>query len=1068
MPYLPIRADWSRFAPSQEVLSLNYDPPNVGQLVSVRLEVRDFEGTLVFRSDALDCSSGPALVSWTGELNQGNDPNTDPFATPLRSPYEIKIDATIGPEERGLVQPPEIPNREIGVSGQCHDSPVEPVSSEVASRVIVPQAPTSVSVSVLYDSVEIVRGPWLATNENFVRASAGSICNKLNLLGYYAGPPARAAVNADLLDKAKERFRRNHGDLVRNANPTANEFEDALDHAAGTARPTLTDDRNTEIGVNTAVPTGGGAPLRVYLEAAGFDDDLPHATDEFMQQIPANRNAANINWGALANKTRSEARKLNRPMIPLEAIIYLKDHSDGRVAAPRAVGPVRVDWSAIEPGEDVSHLPVDDRLYDGTRTYVHRLFKSNLVDRENDGNSNCPALYGGIRTPANNYRNPFWREAQPYAPYAVPTDDDTAKAVWVPAYRDWAAQQARVGRAGIYLWPSLIAGDRYRVRASLSFAGRTNRQALERANPGPARTYETKPIVVWRRVEIFAVVGWPTRNYGNLPQKCKARYAEAFHEMDFSQTRFETIANVINDGDYSNWYNHIRNGFPSVREADGILDATHVHNECPVVFLGARPRPKPTDNQKAGLSVFLMNMFNELVNRPNVPSPAGFILALLAERLRTGHLHPCGGVIFLEYKLSDDVRELFRDPMEDLPSTSNGNGELMGIIDQAVDANPDYVFTHEVGHCFWLTHHENARGEVKQHHDLYDHNCMMSYPHWGRRAPTYAHQVPRLYDPTFCGKCNLKLRGWDITHADILALDPPKPPDSLIALFYYDRADPGLQWNREIATVRGAFTAVSRGLFRERYFDRNPNFGTWSGELGDCDVYHHVTHGNVRCSRHSVRVASMSVAIPRYPTWCRGDDKKVKKFELEEQNICVDHNFDKNRLAGWVKDSLINPDTWYHNLTSVIQWTIDDHDSSRDVEFTYEDIENAFKRGTNAPRRLAFFSSCLLGWEKRFAKLFIDHGTPYVVAFRSRYETAQALDFSALFYEVLRLAEFDTNAIRGAFMHAVASCPHAEPCLFSAGGIIRGYARTMARGSGEYKELSWTDDAFHEPLFPRR
>jgi hypothetical protein len=61
-------------------------------------------------------------------------------------------------------------------------------------------------------------------------------------------------------------------------------------------------------------------------------------------------------------------------------------------------------------------------------------------------------------------------------------------------------------------------------------------------------------------------------------------------------------------------------------------------------------------------------------------------------RLRTGHLHPCGGVIFLEYKLSDDVRELFRDPMGDLPSTSNGNGELMGIIDQAVDANPDYVF----------------------------------------------------------------------------------------------------------------------------------------------------------------------------------------------------------------------------------------------------------------------------------------------------------------------------------------------------------------------------------------
>ncbi len=1064
MPDLPLRCAWTHFAPSQETLAVTYDPPDVGRLVSVQLEVRDHAGAVVYRSAVLDCQGGPAPLDWTGALNVGNDAVHEPFATPLRAPYTLRVDAVIAADAgEDLRQPEDLPNSELDSVAPCEAPRDEARREEVA--VLPPPPPLTATVNVLYHSVDVVRGPWLASGEVFVRGTPASICHKLNQLGYYAGPPARAAVTPDFFDKAKERFRRNHGDLRILPAPTNLEFEDALDGALGHAhgaRPTLVDDQGAPIADGTTLG-GHGAPMRVYVEAVGFDEDLAHQTDEFMRQIPPGRGNAPINWAALHNKTTSEAGKLNRPLVPLEAVIYLKGHDNRRVAAPQAVGAVRVDWSAQEPGEDVSHLPLNDRLFSGTRAYINRVLRSDYVDLErNLGSTNCPTAYGGIRTRQHNFRNPFWREPHPYAPYAVPTEDAAAKVLWTPACTDSAAHLARVGRSGIYLQPSLIAGDRYRVRARLSYQGRGNAAALEIANP--VCQFETRPIVVWRRVEVFGVVGWPLRNHGQLPQKCRDRYAEAYLEVDFSQTLYRTISQVINNADYANWFNHIRTHVkPSVANVVGLLDTLNVHDASPVVRLNAAA--VLTSGEKNNIWMFVSDMFNELVNAPNVPSAGGYLLSLISNNLRTGHA-PCGGIVMLEYKLSDDIREALRtSDVGEIPTTSNGNGDLQGIIDQSVNANADFVFTHEVGHCFWLTHHEASMGVVRQHHDQYDHNCMMSYPDWDGVRPQYPHQAAHTYDPHFCGKCNLKLRGWNITHADILALDADTPPDGLKTLFYYDRADPGLQWNVELAHVSDAFTRVSRGAFRERYFDRNANFDTWMTDLGDCDIYHHVTHGNVRCSRHGSRLASMDLAIPRYPTWCRNDDAKVQRLAAEEQDLSVRTLFDAQALTTWAKQNFITPKTYWHDLTGVIQWTVDLNDSSRDVEFTYEQVQRAFKQGRNAPRLLAFFSSCLIGWERRFAKLFIDKGTPFVIAFRSRYQTSQALPFSREFYRMLSAGQFNAGMVNTAFTAAAMAFPHAEPCLFTAAKITRCTAQTRA-GTAAFSEHTWKDDAFDEPRFP--
>ncbi|MCA9707580.1 MAG: hypothetical protein KDK70_17135 [Myxococcales bacterium] len=1068
MPVLPVRCDWTHFAPSVETVELDYDPPAEGELVSVRLEVRDFAGTLVHRSAELDCAEGPAQVRWTGAIEQGNDANHEPFATPLRSPYTLEIHATLAPDEPVLA--PVLVDMPVGGIVGC-DQPVHhqappPVQDDMPPPVPdegppPPPPALSVQLAVLYHSVEVVRGPWEATTTVHGRTTPAGLCHRLNQLGYYAGPPARAGGTPDLLDKAKERFRRNHGDLRQIAVPSAAQFADALDQAivGGTGRPTLCTDDEQPIAEGTALPTAGGPALRVYLEAVGFDEDLMNRTDEFMQQIPADRN--HPDFSACANKTTSEAGKLNRPMIPLEAVVYLKRHDDARAAAPRAVGDVRVDWRATGVGEDTSRLPFADRLHDGTRTYIERLFKSERVDLQHDGNTNCPALYGGIRTANNDHRNPFWREAEPYAPYARPTDDDGARAVWVPAYTDHGANPARVGRSGVYLRPSLIAGDHYRLSATLSFAGRANADALAQANPG--MRYVARPLAVWRRVEVFAIVGWPTRAYGGLTAKCRQRYADAYTTVDFTNTNFTAISHAIDHNDYAAWFQHVRQLKPSVQHVVGVIDTTHVHDEGPIVFLA--PDPALGDEAQAGLFGFASEMLGELVFADGVPSAGGFLMARISNRLRVGH--PCGGVIFLEYRFSDPVRAKLEQIGGDAPTVSNGNANLMGIIDQAVNADANYVFTHELAHCFWLTHHEASSGVVREHHDQYDHNCVMSYPYWGPHQPPYPHHLPDRYDPTFCGKCNLKLRGWDITHDHILGLDAPQPPDALTLLLYYDRADPGLRWAEEIRTVRGGFTSVSRGPYRERFFDRNAVFETWRRDLGDCDVYHHISHGNVRCSRHGSRLASMDMATPRYPTWCRSDATKVQRLSDQEAQICHEHAFDADRLTEWA-GTLIVPSSWWHSLRSVIQWTVDDLDSSRDIEFTYEQIEHALGHGTAAPRRLAFFSSCLLGWERRFAKLFIDHGTPHVIAFRSRYETAQALEFSELFYRAWTATRFAAVDVTTAFLSAAVARPHAEPCLFTAAQIVRAYARTMAPNSGDVEILRWNDDGFYRPRFPQR
>ncbi len=133
------------------------------------------------------------------------------------------------------------------------------------------------------------------------------------------------------------------------------------------------------------------------------------------------------------------------------------------------------------------------------------------------------------------------------------------------------------------------------------------------------------------------------------------------------------------------------------------------------------------------------------------------------------------------------------------------------------------VLSHEIGHLLFLKHWQNAGGGSKIDHDQADCNCVMSYPllpygaaqalaPQGRAATaaelsyddqnfwrtekdeTYAnfkngdnaelrltkqHMLAQRYNPCFCGKCNLNLRGWNIYAHPHLPMASRPPNDGL-------------------------------------------------------------------------------------------------------------------------------------------------------------------------------------------------------------------------------------------------------------------------------------------------
>jgi uncharacterized repeat protein (TIGR01451 family) len=634
-------------------------------------------------------------------------------------------------------------------AGDLKDRFIHPLFSPYGVTLVHAQASTETKAfKVLYHSIKIKQGPWTPDEKEPPESEEKKwVQYKLNELGYFGGPVGKDLDN--YLTKAVIRYKANHPRFVK------------LDYKDYTAD--ITSQLKEELTANAA--------NREYLTAGAFDDKdreskirieaLVYYGDEFSK----------------AKKADKDAERLNRPLIPLEAVILLKNKSDGAQAAPEAVGPARITWRFTDPDEDLSfqHAATDDAP-SRCKDYLEQCLKLE-GGRSGKNGDNCPAKFGGLRTAPDQYGYAPFLVGDHYVPYTV-DKDTTQKVVFSKACVDKDSYPKRLGKAGVFFRPSIIAGDAYRIKAELDFTGLANKDELERlhgiTNAASRPSAETGTFRVWRTSQVALLVNWPARRKppANHPDhdwdKVKAEFAKAYLEVDTSRIATKGIAQVITEDEYK--------AVVAANTAHTDRSLIQLHVDAMVGVALPAQGTMAADAYKTALKQFVAGDYSDKMKKP--------LQAKLSEAVRK--TLPSGFIIvpFLTHKPVDvkkapgagDDTVLF--PQLVLATSSISQDDSVIYVDQK---DPDAVYcvtAHEMGHNFFLKHWENAPGQTPADHDLADHNCMMSYTGPGA-AERYPHQAPGVYQPHFCGKCNLKLRGWDVTHVD---MPPAAPLDTELAL----------------------------------------------------------------------------------------------------------------------------------------------------------------------------------------------------------------------------------------------------------------------------------------------
>ena len=270
-------------------------------------------------------------------------------------------------------------------------------------------------------------------------------------------------------------------------------------------------------------------------------------------------------------RTDTDKTAIARPWIPLQVELQLLSQSNGlrdevpletdparRQAMRQAIGPLRIDWTFDE-------LPADLSIFDLTSTYTYppnpaqlyydkdfvrsRYFvaqaltqapnKESYLRKDTGRNAtytNCKATLGGIRPSsiADYYQAAFGFNDLSLAPWQA-TADGTSESIATVIHDRLIPHQHKptgapptvlhknlIGIAGSYFHPSNIAGDGYRIRAEVQFAGFTdysfpNLAVLKARYPVPPQAH-TAAIRLWRRSSFRGHMCWgaASGNWGNI------------------------------------------------------------------------------------------------------------------------------------------------------------------------------------------------------------------------------------------------------------------------------------------------------------------------------------------------------------------------------------------------------------------------------------------------------------------------------------------------------------------------------------------------------------------------
>jgi hypothetical protein len=323
------------------------------------------------------------------------------------------------------------------------------------------------------------------------------------------------------------------------------------------------------------------------------------------------------------DRTTKDADSTPRPWIPVQADLTLVGRANKlseRVAAPsdavresmrRSIGPLRIDWTFDELPPDHSSIAGYDANYIRSRSYVAWAVdqKKATHARPDTGRAavytNCPADDGGIRPSAlpTYYAQAFGHAGStdtglaPWKGTAVAATESIATVV----HEHLSAAQVdktdlfegRIGLAGTYFRPSIIAGDGYRLRAEVQFEAFTdyafpNLATLKARYPVRPHAHSAA-MRVWRRSSFRGTMRWGGRTpahggYVALVDEVRRLYRPAYvyfvHEGGSPRTF--AVADILDPGktaDKDRFANVVANNLPTYAEravAAMTLKADHV------------------------------------------------------------------------------------------------------------------------------------------------------------------------------------------------------------------------------------------------------------------------------------------------------------------------------------------------------------------------------------------------------------------------------------------------------------------------------------------------------------
>jgi hypothetical protein len=484
-------------------------------------------------------------------------------------------------------------------------------------------------------------------------------------------------------------------------------------------------------------------------------------------------------------KTHAEAQ-MERAFLPLEVEVKLVGKGGGAVSAPDAVGPVTVAWEVSDAPEDATVIPAGDNAL--AHTYVERarqfgtaagsVASAARIDQDGD---DAPASLDGIRDPDPAKYVKAWfpddagSKLEPFAVRGYGSETRGGASfhrALVDAWDHATDHPDRKGRAGAYFRFSIKGGDDAKIRAALSFDGLPNKAQLEGDHAARAADLvkETGRWTVWRRSHLNAYCqqAAPTRKIGTPDwATIRDRWKQAFIEIDNAGRPMSVLdyATIVPEATFKAAILAM-----PVHKPPSATDAAHIHYSPTQMYAGPPMRPQhPAETAQQYVEQCQQTM------TAWVEHPIDAILGVIHDHVRKTEAE---GFIIFDFRIHDPISGQDWDPSlnggsggfkpTSDPAARNRTSQLAGYVrlDGAVTMCVDNPFNvncyvmHECGHARFLYHHLTHGGgahdtsDTPDDHDHDQERCIMSYG--------ISPDGPDDWDYRFCGKCILRLRGWNV------------------------------------------------------------------------------------------------------------------------------------------------------------------------------------------------------------------------------------------------------------------------------------------------------------------